>query len=114
MRKTCAVTLRENDIVRKQVGFKNSKALEHFFRPDSHPLRMKVTRAEVKVSALLAHHNVPIALTDHLSPLFKDIFPDSEIAKAYSCARTKTTCILNGALAKHFRMDLVEHIFTSY
>ena len=91
-------------------GLQKQQSIGAFFRPDSHPLRMKVTRAEVKVSALLAHHNVPIAVTDHLSPLFKDIFPDSEIAKAYSCARTKTTCILNGALAKHFRMDLVEHM----
>ena len=60
----------------------------------SHSIHEKVTRAEVKVSTVLAHHNVPIALADHLSPLFKNIFPDSEIAKAYSCARTKTTCIL--------------------
>ena len=62
------------------------------------------------MSTVLAHHNIPIAVSDHLTPLFKDIFPDSEIAKAYSCARTKTTCILNGALAKHFQSSLVEHM----
>ena len=72
--------------------------ISQFFRPSTHPIHEKVIRAEVKVSTVLAHHNIPIAVSDHLTPLFKDIFPDSEIAKAYSCARTKTTCILNGAL----------------
>ena len=71
-------------------------------------MHAKVTRAEVKVSAVLAHHNVPLAVADHLGPLFKVIFPDSEIAKAYACAHTKTTCILKGSLAKHFRMSLVD------
>ena len=108
--------------VRRHLGGKkhqdNVKDLErqqpinNFFRPTSHPIHEKVTRAEVKVSAVLAHHNIPIAVADHLSPLFKNIFPDSEIAKAYACARTKTTCILNGALAKSFRTSLIEQMKT--
>lgn len=81
-----------------------------YFRPTTHPIHEKVTRAEVKVSTVLAHHDIPVAVTDHLSPLFKDIFPDSEIAKLYSCARTKTTCILNGALAVDLQKSLVDHM----
>ena len=81
-----------------------------FFCPSNHPLHEKVIRAEVKVSTVLAYHNIPIAISDHMKPLFKDIFPDSQIAKAYSCAHTKTTCILNGALAKHFQSSLVEYM----
>lgn len=49
---------------------------------------------------MLVEHNVPLAVSDHLSPLFKDIFPDSEIAKNYASARTKTTCIINSALVQ--------------
>ena len=67
----------------------------------------QVTRAEIKVTNLLVQHNIPLAVTDHLSPLFKDIFPDSPIAKGYASARTKTTCVLNGSLAPHFRSALV-------
>lgn len=52
-------------------------------------------------------HNIPIAVTDHLSPLLKDIFPDSEIAKGYASASTKTTCMINGSLAPHFKSALV-------
>ena len=51
------------------------------------------------MAVALAYHNIPVAVMDHLSPLFADIFPDS--------ARTKTTCILNMALSPHFEADLV-------
>lgn len=44
----------------------------------------------------------------YLSPMFNTIFPDSEIAKAYSCARTKTMCILNGAVAKSLCKPLID------
>ena len=64
----------------------------------------------MKVTNTLIKHNVPIAVTDHLSPLFGEIFTDSEIAKKYSSARTKTTCILNGALQPFFQGDLVEEM----
>ena len=109
----------EKDVRRHLDGKKhrdNAESLEkqqrigEFFKPTNHPLHDKVIRAEVKLSTVLAHHNIPIAVSDHLSPLFKDIFPDSEIAKAHSCTRTKTTCILNGALAPRFRSSLVEHM----
>ena len=52
-------------------------------------------------------HNVPLAITNHLSPLFGDIFPDSEIAKGYASTQTKTTCIISGSLALHFKSRLI-------
>lgn len=71
---------------------------------------LEVTRAEVKITNWLVQNNIPLAVTDDLSPMFKDIFPDSQIAKGYASARTKTTCILNGALAPHFRASLISAI----
>ena len=61
------------------------------------------------MSILLAQHNVPLAFADHLSPLVRDIF-DDEVAKKYSCAKTKTTCILNGAVAPEFASELVSYM----
>lgn len=52
-------------------------------------LSQQIERAEVKMSLLLAQHNVPLALADHLSPLIRDVF-DGEVAKGYACAKTKT------------------------
>ena len=118
----CSVTCQhqgEKDVRRHLEGKKhrdnvqaleNQPAISALLRPTTHPIHQKVSRAEVKVSTVLAHHNVPIAVADHLSPLFRDIFPDSDIAKAYSCARTKMTCILNGALAGYFRSTLVAYM----
>ena len=47
-------------------------------------------------------------MADQLSPLFKEIFPDSQIAAGYASKRTKTTCIVKGALKQHFKAKLVE------
>lgn len=71
---------------------------------------LQTRRAEVKMAATLVHHNVPLAVTDHLGPLLKECFKDSTTAQDYRCARTKTTCIVNGALAPHFKQELVVHM----
>ena len=64
----------------------------------SDTLDVQVRRAKVKVTGFIAVHNVPIAVAEHLRPLFKDIFPDSKIAKNYACGKTKSPCILNRAI----------------
>ena len=67
------------------------------------------------MAVVLAQHNIPLAIMDHLALLFRDIFPDSKIAKQFSAARTKTTCIINMALRPYFESILVaqmkEHPF---
>ena len=68
---------------------------------------LQITTAEVKVANFLVEHNIPLSVSNHLSPPFKDIFSDSEIGKEYSSASTKTTCIINGSLAPHFKSELV-------
>ena len=68
-----------------------------------------VIRAEVMVTNFLIQHNLPLATADHLRPLFKSIFPDSNIAKSYACRRTKTSAIINKAMGLHCHEYLVEH-----
>lgn len=55
----------------------------------------------------IVQNNIPLAFSGHLSPLFRDIFPDSNIYKIYGSASTETTCIVNGSLALHFKVALV-------
>ena len=69
---------------------------------------MQVIKAEVLFSGFLVEHNIPPAVSDHAGPLFRKMFPDSAIAKKYSCARTKTTAVLNGAMAPEMILSLVE------
>ena len=52
-------------------------------------------------------NNIPLSFSDHLSPIIRDAFSDSEIAKGYASAATKTTCLVNGCLAPYFKADLV-------
>ena len=61
----------------------------------------------MKVANAIVQNNIPLAFSDHLSPFLRDIFPDSDIAKSYASASTKTTCIVNGSLAPHFKEALV-------
>ncbi|XP_056617731.1 uncharacterized protein LOC130432412 isoform X1 [Triplophysa dalaica] len=67
---------------------------------------VKTRRAEVKVTAGLVVHNVPLAFADHLGPLLKECFGDSKTAQEYRCARTKSSCITNEALAPYFTQQL--------
>ena len=49
-----------------------------------------IVRAEVKIAVAFAHHNIPLAVLDHVSPLFQDIFHDSKLAKGVCCCEYKT------------------------
>ena len=51
-------------------------------------------RAETLMANFLVEHNIAFAAADHLSDLFKTMFPDSSIAKNFASKRTKTTAIL--------------------
>ena len=41
------------------------------------------------------------------------MFPDSQIAKQYQCAKTKTFCIVNRVLTQRFLVDLVYKMKTN-
>ncbi|XP_045073983.1 uncharacterized protein LOC121565698 [Coregonus clupeaformis] len=71
---------------------------------------VKTRRAEVKMTAGLVVHNVPLAFADHLGPLLKECFGDSKTAQEYRCARTKSSCITNEALAPYFTQELVKEM----
>ncbi|KAJ4932550.1 hypothetical protein JOQ06_010968, partial [Pogonophryne albipinna] len=73
-------------------------------------LETQTRRAEVKVAMTMVQHNIPLAFSDHLSPLFKECFPDSKIAQKYSSARTKTTAIINKCVAPYFMDELVKNL----
>lgn len=59
----------------------------------------KVTTAETLFCHFIVEHNLPMAVADHFSSLVKQMFPDSEIAKNFACMPSKTTHIINKALA---------------
>ncbi|KAK6481138.1 hypothetical protein HHUSO_G17313 [Huso huso] len=71
-------------------------------------LEAKARRAEIKVAVTMVNHNVPLAVANHFSPLMKECFKDSDVAQRYGAARTKTTCIINRAIAPYLHDELVK------
>ena len=59
-----------------------------------------VTKTKMLFTHFLVEHNIPIAVSDHAGPLFKEMFGDSKVASKYGCGRTKTTAII-GCLASN-------------
>ena len=64
----------------------------------------------MKFAGFLLEHNLPIATADHAGPLFRSMFPDSKIASYYGSARTKTTSIINRALAPEFAGSVINMV----
>ena len=64
--------------------------------------------AEVRRPTFVVKHNISFLASDHATKLFSKIFPDSAIAKKFSCSRTKTTAIVKKALAPHFTQRVIE------
>ena len=67
-----------------------------------------VLSAEIKMTQFIAVHNLPFQAADHLSDLFKSIFPDSAIASDFACKRTKTKAIICDALDPHMKTAVVD------
>ena len=74
------------------------------------PLKDRITSAKVKFPVFLAENNLQMATADNVSRLFKSTFPDSQIAKKYSCGRTKSSAILNDTLAADLKEKLVDNL----
>lgn len=75
----------------KLANVSEKQKLDKFFKEDN---QSAVIRAELFFTRFLVEHNVPIAAADHAGPLFRKMFPKSDVAKQYGCARTKTTAIV--------------------
>ncbi|KAL3864693.1 hypothetical protein ACJMK2_006353 [Sinanodonta woodiana] len=56
---------------------------------------LDVIRSEVLFTKFLIEKNLPLSVASDAGDLFRTLFPDSTIAKDYSCARTKTVAIIN-------------------
>ena len=86
---------------------KHQGALDIQRHSASDPIHDQVTAAEIRNTVMIAHHNAALCLADHIGPMLRASITDSHIVKGYHCARTKTACILNYALASYLIDELV-------
>ncbi len=66
-------------------------SMTSFFKPQH---ISRVTEAEARWALFTAKHNLSFLTSDHATKLFKTMFQDSEIAKAFACGHTKTAAII--------------------
>ena len=83
----------------------SNRCLRSLFKES--PIEKSVTRAEVLFGNFIAEHNLSFSLADHFTHITKAMFPDSQIAKSFRSAHTKTTCIATGALGPYFSEPVV-------
>ncbi|XP_063053561.1 zinc finger BED domain-containing protein 5-like [Engraulis encrasicolus] len=104
--------IRTDGHTKKERSLECSKSIDSFLcrRTEELNLEAQTRRAEIKVAVVMVNHNIPLAFADHLSPLFKECFPDSKIARKYASARTKTAAIINGAVSPYMLAELVTHL----
>ena len=69
------------------------------FACTSNSTKKEVIHVEVLDKNVLVQHDLSLLTTNHLTPHYEKIFPDLKIAKEFACSKTKTTSILNEALA---------------
>lgn len=67
-------------------------------------------RAEIKLTAFFAEHNVAIQTADHLIELCKKMFHDSQIVKRMTLDKTKCTAILTNVIAKTVQEEIALHL----
>lgn len=79
--------------------------MQQFFKKS--PLEEEVKKAELNICAMLVEHNLPFRLMDHLSEIISKCFHDSEIAKSFSCKRTKAAAVTYNVLKPELEAEML-------
>ena len=82
-------------------GGEISSKISNIFIQDGSKIGDQVAAAECTIAYHTLKHHFSYRSNDCTSTLFSKIFPDSNIVKKYSCARTKTEAIINNVLAPY-------------
>jgi hypothetical protein len=81
---------------------------------DAHPKKfplgnVEVMKAELRSCFHYVEHDLSFVTADH-SDVYQQMFPDSNIAKAFKCKRTKVSYLLNDAITPCIREEIVSDL----
>lgn len=74
------------------------------------PENKEKARAEIKLAAFFAEHNIAFSVADHLTDLLKEIVRDSKLIKEIELKRTKITGVVKNVLGEGHKADLAHKL----
>ncbi|XP_050710711.1 zinc finger protein 862-like [Eriocheir sinensis] len=87
------------------------KKVTNYFQPSvSASFEKQVVASELKMCAFIAEHNLPVSVMDHLPGFIANVCPDSKIASAVKCGRTKASAILGNVMGDAFLSEIVARL----
>ncbi|KAJ0169823.1 hypothetical protein K1T71_014429 [Dendrolimus kikuchii] len=78
------------------------------------PQNKEKARAEIKLAAFFAEHNIAFSVADHLTALLKEVVIDSKLIKEIDLKRTKVTAVVKNILGEGHKADLAQKLQTSH
>lgn len=108
----CAITLiaHKSSLIKHKLSKRHKKNEAKIAHPNQMVPTDEVKRAELKLCAFVAEHNLSLQVTECLVPLCKNIFPDSDIASKIASKRTKTSKIIKHAIGNNLLQLLYEKL----
>ena len=88
-----------------ETGCSGANKLSNYFGKGA--LRNETRHAGLMITAFLVDHNIPFRVMDHLPDVLSRTFPDSAIAREFSCKRTKSACLAYDILGEEFKTELI-------
>ena len=73
----------------------------------------EIITAEIYWALKVVQSNLSLNSCNDLNSLFWKMFPDNDIARSYSMAKTKLSYVINFGIATHFRTLLLEKLVQS-
>ena len=89
-----------------------TKPVTSFFAQSTTPTDHSATVAELYFMKFVIEHNLPISVFDHAGDLFRVMFPDSQIAKKFSCGSSKAAAVIR-SVSTDISHELTERMLSS-
>lgn len=89
---------------------KTQKLTSFGFQKGLTPQNKEKARAEIKLAAFFAEHNIAYSVADHLADLLKEVVTDSKLIKEIELKRTKITGVVKNVLGEGHKADLAHKL----
>ena len=88
---------------------KGTTVIDKFMTKKKEPdLKSKASRAELLLTGFMAEHDLPFSNVEHLIPLVKKMFPDSDVAQNMTLKKTKASYVMQDSIAWEEKSEIAK------